>query len=152
MVKESGVITNFGNISIAITQAAGSGQSRNTQVVSVAAPAITNVNLTQVGSSAVTLGAKTTAQSIPVTLPTDLAPLVTILKDLGVVIRTYLSQTAQPVYVDENNNVRMPTINSAQSGTWNITNLSQLGGIDASTTVGSIDSMSANLLLRNLIS
>lgn len=70
-VKESGVSSNFGTVSVNLTTASGSGMIHNTTVIALTPSGTQDVNLTKVGGSSVTLGQKTMAASIPVVLPSD---------------------------------------------------------------------------------
>lgn len=68
-VKETGVGANYGTVTIIFTVASGSGQQRTFTPSS--GSGTTDVNLTQVGGAAVTLGQKTMANSIPVVISSD---------------------------------------------------------------------------------
>jgi len=63
-------VAQFGTWSVGRTWTLSSGTDSVSATV-VNFPSLTNVNLTQVGGSSVTLGQKTMANGIPVTLPSD---------------------------------------------------------------------------------
>ena len=87
-VKETGVITNYGTVSINCTMAAGNGQIRNLQQISVTSGGGTqDVNLIKVGGVAVALGQTTMSASLPVTLASNQSAL-TVTANAGTNLNT----------------------------------------------------------------